>query len=283
MPHSNQLVSRSQIDALMDISALLADMTDSLELAEQIPLYLSRALDVDSLTLAIVNDGHGTVEPTLLLTCSSFMAPTREAAETLKQQVLAICRQTKPLAPANGPTLRSTLHHEETSPQLAEMPVEHLAAFSRATILTRTIDERHRLLLIVHQRAADAPFSMEFTNLLQLVSDQLARQLNSLVAWHARPEEFGESLARLTEREWMVLRGLNTEAGEKQLADQMGLSPHTLHSHIKAIYRKMNVQGRLPLRTKVEVAIREFRRQSLSRTDRLGSPSVLQSPSVAVG
>ena len=63
----------------------------------------------------------------------------------------------------------------------------------------------------------------------------------------------------------MVLRGLNSDAGEKQLADQLGLSPHTLHSHIKSIYRKVGVQGRLPLLLRAEEAMRGLRADRVNK------------------
>jgi DNA-binding NarL/FixJ family response regulator len=94
---------------------------------------------------------------------------------------------------------------------------------------------------------------------LQAVARQLSQLLSSLVVWLARPEALGDPFDRLTDREWMVLRGLNSEAGEKQLADQLGLSPHTLHSHIKSIYRKVGVQGRLPLLLHAQQALRALR------------------------
>jgi len=87
---------------------------------------------------------------------------------------------------------------------------------------------------------------------------------------------------RLTEREWVVLQGLMTEAGEKQLADQLGLSPHTLHSHIKSIYRKVEVQGRLPLLSKVHNVVRERRLARLNGR-RAAVSLVPSSVAVAVG
>jgi DNA-binding NarL/FixJ family response regulator len=87
----------------------------------------------------------------------------------------------------------------------------------------------------------------------------LGKLLACLVVWLAQPETLGSPFDRLTDREWMVLRGLNSECGEKQLADQLGLSPHTLHSHIKSIYRKVGVQGRLPLLLRAQQAMRVLR------------------------
>ena len=77
----------------------------------------------------------------------------------------------------------------------------------------------------------------------------------------------------------MVLRGLNSDAGEKQLADELGLSPHTLHSHIKSIYRKVGVQGRLPLLLRAEEAMRGLR---VGRLNQRQYPSLVSATTRAV-
>src|SRR5512146_2185357 len=77
----------------------------------------------------------------------------------------------------------------------------------------------------------------------------------------------GKPCDRLTDREWIVLRHLDSDAGEKQLADQLNLSPHTLHSHIKSIYRKVGVQGRLPLLIRFNTALRELRNSSINASE----------------
>ena len=52
-------------------------------------------------------------------------------------------------------------------------------------------------------------------------------------------------LSSLTNAEWRVLLALDTDDAEKQIATALAISPHTLHSHIKNIYRKLQVQSRL--------------------------------------
>jgi len=44
-----------------------------------------------------------------------------------------------------------------------------------------------------------------------------------------------------------VLNLLLTEAGEKQIAEQLGLAVSTTHSYITGIYRKFGVRGRAGL------------------------------------
>ena len=78
MQYAQQQWSRTQVEALMGISAALADYTSSLELTEQLPHYLSRELDLESLTLAIVRDVPAEGEPRLFLRSSSGMVATGE-------------------------------------------------------------------------------------------------------------------------------------------------------------------------------------------------------------
>ena len=98
---------------------------------------------------------------------------------------------------------------------------------------------------------------------LQVVLDHLAKSLHILVSCQHYPPCLSGSFTILTSREWTVLCGLNSEVGEKQLADRLNLSPHTLHSHIKSIYRKLDVQGRLPLIHKFRRALQDYRLRSL--------------------
>ena len=62
-------------------------------------------------------------------------------------------------------------------------------------------------------------------------------------------EEFGRSGARtadtlLTVKEREVLREIASGLSEKKAAGNLSLSPHTVHSHIKSIYRKLHVRSK---------------------------------------
>jgi two-component system NarL family response regulator len=48
----------------------------------------------------------------------------------------------------------------------------------------------------------------------------------------------------LSEREKEILRGIEQGLAYKQIADKLSISPHTVHSHIKKIYEKLQVQNR---------------------------------------
>lgn len=55
-------------------------------------------------------------------------------------------------------------------------------------------------------------------------------------------EQWGSSL--LTPRQQQVLDALKQGMSEKQTAGLLGVSPHTIHVHVKAIYRQYRVSSR---------------------------------------
>ena len=48
----------------------------------------------------------------------------------------------------------------------------------------------------------------------------------------------------LPKREREVLRGIAAGLSERKLAADLGVSPHTVHTHIKKIYKKLQVNSR---------------------------------------
>jgi DNA-binding CsgD family transcriptional regulator len=252
----------------MDISASLADYTYTPEGFRHIPAYLARAFDLHPLTIAIVHTVTDGAMVFLSASSADHLPPSFE------HDLLNIYQQTRPLSARVGLALRPMIEidHPTDAADIGGRDVGDagsLAGFPRAKVFTHSIDDAYRMLLIVHQRADDPRLSIGLTEILQSVAQQLGKLLECLVIWMARPEFFGEPFTSMTDREWMVLRHLNSDAGEKQLADQLGLSPHTLHSHIKSIYRKIGVQGRLPLLLKAQEAMRNLR---LSRTNMHAAP-----------
>lgn len=49
---------------------------------------------------------------------------------------------------------------------------------------------------------------------------------------------------QLTPREKDVLKAIATNFSEKDVADNLSLSPHTIHTHIKSIYKKLHVKSK---------------------------------------
>ncbi len=52
---------------------------------------------------------------------------------------------------------------------------------------------------------------------------------------------------RLSPRERETLALLMTGAPEKQIAARLGISPHTAHDYVKALYKKLGVTSRAEL------------------------------------
>ena len=259
MPYSEQHWNNGHVEMLMDIATTLADYTQSLEQCRKVPSYLSRVLELEPITLAVVRDGS---EPKIVLLASSGQVATGEAGAEFHKNILEIHEQTRPLTTRDGPMIRPAIAVHDNGFSMVE--VSHLATYPRALVAVRTVDESHRMFLIVHQRPDQLAPSQRVTDTLLMAARQLAKLLRCVVAAISRPETLGGPFDRLTEREWVVLRGLNSDQGEKQLADQLNLSPHTLHSHIKSIYRKVGVQGRLPLLLRLNEAMRDLRTTTIN-------------------
>jgi DNA-binding NarL/FixJ family response regulator len=262
MPSSDLEAHAAQIDKLMEISVTLADYTQSADLVAQIPAYLARSLDLEPLTLAVVQQLDREDAPEIILLSSSTPITTSESADALQRLVRDIHAHPRTVGALK---LRSPFVEDPASePEFIESAAGHLEGFPRALVLVRAIDNHHRLCLILHRRAHQGMLPRAQLQTLAPVASLLAKLLRCLIAWQDRPEILGSAFERLTDREWIVLRNLNSDQGEKQLADRLSLSPHTLHSHIKSIYRKVGVQGRLPLLIRLNAALRELRTSTIS-------------------
>jgi DNA-binding CsgD family transcriptional regulator len=73
--------------------------------------------------------------------------------------------------------------------------------------------------------------------------------------------QIGGKFSDFSAREWDVCRRLEGPEGEKQIADTMMCSPHTLHSYVKGVYRKLHVQSRLEVIHSLKTARHEIRKQ----------------------
>ena len=64
--------------------------------------------------------------------------------------------------------------------------------------------------------------------------------------WHSLATALG-----LSPRECGIVRSVFDGASEKDAAGQLGLSPHTVHTYLWRIYRKLHVQSRAELLVRV--------------------------------
>ncbi len=78
------------------------------------------------------------------------------------------------------------------------------------------------------------------------VEQALASLLNTLRqrTVQALGAERAESTRWLTEREQLVLEHLTLGKSVRQIADELGRSPHTVHDHVKSLHRKLGASSR---------------------------------------
>jgi DNA-binding CsgD family transcriptional regulator len=92
--------------------------------------------------------------------------------------------------------------------------------------------------LCVNRPWGDRPFVAEDRNLVQLF------QVEADWLYAANDGAAGPTLSR-RERETLTL--LLAGASEKEIARQLGLSPHTVHGYVKALYRRFGANSRAQL------------------------------------
>jgi DNA-binding CsgD family transcriptional regulator len=114
-----------------------------------------------------------------------------------------------------------------------------LARAARGSLLTsfRAQPSGQPELLLAYRRSAG--FTAIQRNLLHLIHAESLLQIMST----SRPAPDVE----LSPRERETLAILMTGAPEKQIADRLGISPHTVHHYIKVVYRKLGVTSRAEL------------------------------------
>jgi DNA-binding CsgD family transcriptional regulator len=231
-------LSQDPTESLMQLAATLGELTHSPQQLAEIPVYLARAFEIERLTLGIVRDTP--VGPEVVMSHSSgdFAAGNPRFAE----EILTWYFRTRPVSESHGPVFRA-----------------EAATFPEGSVIVRDLGGGLRMLLVVHQAMDIRAMSEAAARMLPAVATMLAKFLSCAAAWMFHPETLAPPFSTLTPREWTVLRGLQTGAAEKELADQLNMSRHTLHSHVKAIYRKVGVPGRLLLMIRMQSVLRDMR------------------------
>ena len=74
------------------------------------------------------------------------------------------------------------------------------------------------------------------------------------------PKEWSSLTAalHLSQRESDIVRVLFDGASEKRIAEQLGISPHTVHTYLWRIYRKLQVRSRNELLVRVFAEFRSL-------------------------
>lgn len=63
----------------------------------------------------------------------------------------------------------------------------------------------------------------------------------------------------LSRRERQIARGLFADLSETVIADELGISPHTVHTHLERLYHKTGVGSRCALVVRVFAAYLDWR------------------------
>ncbi|MEI8195869.1 MAG: LuxR C-terminal-related transcriptional regulator [Phycisphaerae bacterium] len=245
------------LNQLIDLTGALLELTTDMNSLARVPEVLSRGLDLGPLSFSLV-DIHTPGKPTILaletygnpVLCQEFASESYLRQDVL---TLSMADRAAPTPPAPDPFARCA------NGLKCPFTRATYCGQCRQTILSRHVDKDHRLILMINLRPQETAIPPATMEALHLVLGHLAKSLHVLVSCQHYPSCLGAPFTTLTEREWTVLCGLNSEAGEKQLADRFAMSPHTLHSHIKSIYRKLEVQGRLSLLQRFRHALRDYR------------------------
>jgi DNA-binding CsgD family transcriptional regulator len=121
----------------------------------------------------------------------------------------------------------------------AHVQDERRAASIDHFVLTHQVLDRgdwsHTMLF--YRAWGDRPFAPRDVQWIALLHDELAR------LWRPESRASDPSLA-LSPRLRQTLDGLIAGEAEKTLADRLGISLHTVHEHVKALHRRLNVRSR---------------------------------------
>ncbi|MCC6580898.1 MAG: hypothetical protein IT440_10695 [Phycisphaeraceae bacterium] len=144
-------------------------------------------------------------------------------------------------------------------------PIEPFVEIADAFAITfPLLDSRWYMALFV-RCGRQRPFSPADLDLLERMKPAMANLIRPAFAHDLRmlthgsdPQSLGAAphgnrldaagmLLRLTRTERRIYELLRTTATERQIAQNLHRSPHTIHVHVKSIYRKLNVRSRREL------------------------------------
>jgi DNA-binding CsgD family transcriptional regulator len=105
------------------------------------------------------------------------------------------------------------------------------------------VSDDAEVFFVFDRRANDAPFTAEDAERAGYALRGLTWFHRQLMFSHGVP--LANSPLTATERAVMLM--LLTDKTEREIAAELGQSPHTTHDHVKEIYRKLGVNGRTGL------------------------------------
>lgn len=245
-----------KIETIIDIAVAMSDYTQSPERCREIPSFLAQALNLDDLTLAVVRQVQDDSRPQMILCSFSRPVDSEQNREQIINHLLDLHQRFK-FENAGEESASVHILHERQAGCFA--PGSQREGLPEALVFARSVDRDHDLLLMVHRNPSSPQIEFDTVEDLRILTNELSKQLLCMIGWHHRRFALGKPFSDLTEQEWVVLRALTSVASEKEIAHQLQMRPHTLHSRIKSIYRKVRAQGRLPLIQKFNDAVIQMR------------------------
>jgi DNA-binding CsgD family transcriptional regulator len=251
--------SQNRYGPLLDLISTLGELTSDFELMPEIPRVLVSLLPLDRVVLAIT--GRNAADSDHNLVCAAFESGEDSSVEPCSrtgiQDDLA-ARESDP-APADESPGFETGNSFELPPPTDPIP--------NPFKIVHQLDADHKMILILHWGRRLPSLSAEFVELLRVLDDTLTRFVRIHISWRQHPELLGARFATLTPAEWRILCHLTTERSEKELAASSGISPHTLHCHVKSTYAKLMVRSRMEAVRCLRQAARYYRIHAGMRVD----------------
>jgi len=104
--------------------------------------------------------------------------------------------------------------------------------------------------------------------------DHMLKLMQELTDDPPRPPEAEDERiarqARLSPRELQIVRHILLDEKEQTIADRLGISVHTVHTHLKRIYGKLGVSSRVELILEIfRVYVAYARRSGVARETKL--------------
>ena len=85
-------------------------------------------------------------------------------------------------------------------------------------------------------------------------TDRQLPQANGSATFSNHAWEEVAGTLRLSGRELQIVRGMFNDKIQYAIADDLGISPHTVHTHIERLYRKLEVSNRAQLLLRIMTA-----------------------------
>jgi DNA-binding CsgD family transcriptional regulator len=249
---------------VIDIAVALVEHTDTIADCHHIPSLLCEALGIDFVTLAVARTSKVSSDLQFVLYCDAYDFDANESQAAARENIRYIYHQLQPLLQHGLNKSCQSFYARNIDQPFIELDCNGLSICSRVIAFTRMIDEFHRMFLVFHWRTAEAARTAFLDGNLSVVALAVSKQLRSPVTCSESPWALGDAFKLLTPQESKILVGLNSELSEKEIAALFNMRPHTLHSHIKSIYRKVRVKGRISLLFRLRAALHRMRRDSLA-------------------